>query len=82
MTVWLMVDLVGCDDHTLFAVEVETGAEVSGLLRLADLSQQVSSRGCMPRLTVERLAGPPAKPADECEDETPAFPLVEESAER
>ena len=79
---WILADLVGCDDHTRFAVEVETGAEVSGLLRLADLSRQVSSYGCMPRLTVERLAGPPAKPADKYEDETPAFPLIEEGAER
>lgn len=78
MSLWYSVEIMGCDDHTVFAIELEDETAVALLDRLAVASRQVSTYGCMPRMHIKQMDGPPPAPVDEYEDEMAAYPIGEE----
>ena len=45
----VQVQLIGCDDSTVFTVDVTEGEEAL-LRRIAELSRKVSTYSCQPRL--------------------------------
>ena len=53
------IELRGCDDTTLFVMELDEN-EVNLLQTVAKKSREVSSYSCMPRMFL--------KPLDECDD--------------
>lgn len=61
------ITLNGCDDDTLFVMEL-TEPEYQFLLRVSEKSNETSTYGCMPRLYVEKCEQPlpePFKPKGE-----------------
>ena len=50
------ITLNGCDDDTIFSMEL-TQQEYEFLLRVSELANKTSTYGCMPRLYVEQKGG-------------------------
>lgn len=57
------IDLSGCDDNTIFEIEL-TQEEYNLLKLVSDKSEQVSTYGCMPTLSIEEVL-PQAIESDE-----------------